>query len=98
MSFLKVLYLCLRENFIKFLNLTFFTNIKLYRKMVGGNWERWWVDSPICGSVWFHSSECNLTEFNGRPCRLCRGCPEIVEWYEIKNEINKLIEEVNNVV
>lgn len=97
MSFFKDLYLDLRETLVEFLNFTFLINIKLYRKIVGGNWERWYVDSPICGYVWFHSSECELTKFGGRPSVLCRGCPEIVEWYEIKNEINKLIGEVDHV-
>ena len=82
---------------ISFLNLTFLIDFKWYRKLVGGNWEKWYIDDPIHGYIWFHSSEFELTKYNGRPSMLCKGCPEIVEWYSLKNEINKLIEDINNV-
>lgn len=75
---------------IFFLNLTFLVNFLWYRKMIGGNWEKWWVDYPVAGSVWHHSSEGDLTRYSGRPTPLCRGCPEQVEWYSLKKEIEEL--------
>lgn len=28
------------------------SDFKWYRKLCGGHWENWWVDPPVCSSVW----------------------------------------------
>lgn len=28
-----------------------------YRRWRGGHWECWYIDHPVCASVWFHNWE-----------------------------------------
>lgn len=27
-----------------------------YRRWCGGHWERWWIDSPVAGSIWLQNA------------------------------------------
>lgn len=76
---------------ILILNCTFLVYFKWYRRLVGGNWEKWYVDYPVCADVWHHDSEGSLRAWNGKPSPLCRGNPQKMEWYAITKEIDKLI-------
>lgn len=49
------------------------------RRLLGGRWERWWVDSPVCGDIW-HWRTRERTSWEGRPSPLCRGTPIVEEW------------------
>ena len=52
-----------------------FSRFRWWRKHRGGHWERWYIDHPVCSSVWLHVDRC--TERSGnRPDGLCRGTPE----------------------
>jgi len=33
-------------------------DFKWYRKLVGGHWERWWVDAPFSTHVWLQQNSC----------------------------------------
>jgi len=64
-----------------------FSDFKWARKLVGGRWEKWYVDHPVCIEVWHHESDglsCSIMgmEIN-KPTPLCMGIP-LVEIYENK--------------
>jgi len=45
----------------------------LGRRLLGGRWERWWVDMPVCAEIWHSVSPTAVRSF--RPSALCRGNP-----------------------
>ena len=51
-----------------------FSNFKLARKYIGGHWEQYYVDHPICSDVWHKVDNCSL-DSGVRPNSLCRGRP-----------------------
>jgi len=48
-----------------------------YRRWRGGVWKKWWIDSPVASSIWFHNEL-------GQP-GLARGTP-FIEIYGISCE------------
>lgn len=30
----------------------FFNSFRWYRRLAGGKWELWWIDSPVCSHIW----------------------------------------------
>lgn len=56
-----------------------FSGYKWWRKLVGGRWERWYVDHPVCSDVWHWVGNENI-EPKDRPTAMCRGTPT-VEYY-----------------
>lgn len=48
---------------------SFLCNLKPVRRFIGGCWELWWVDSPVCAEVWHRTICCP----EGRPNHLCHG-------------------------
>lgn len=48
-------------------------NFKWYRRMLGGEWERWVIEE-VTGLIWFQVRKWT-TEANGRPAGTCRGTP-----------------------
>jgi hypothetical protein len=68
--------------------------VRLWRRLRGGHWERWYVDSPVNSSVWHRVAECTygpgdapgvLVEVGPRPTPLCRGtatCEDYLTWPE----------------
>lgn len=61
-----------------FLRLLFFflqlPKLRIVRRLLGGHWERWWVDHPVCSDVWHWVPECHVQNGN-RPSAICRGRP-----------------------
>lgn len=58
----------------------FFGRFQWFRRRVGGRWERWWVDHPVCNPVWhYRDPEDDLTQ---RPTCICRGIPTIEDYRE----------------
>lgn len=45
-----------------------------YRKAVGGHWEKWFVDIPICADIWHKVEKCSVST-GSCPTSLCRGKP-----------------------
>lgn len=29
-----------------------FSGFRVYRRLRGGHWERWWIGEPVCASTW----------------------------------------------
>ena len=48
------------------------TSWKWYRKAFEGHWEQWWIDFPICSTMWLDVKGCHKDY--GRP-PLARGTP-----------------------
>jgi len=53
-------------------------NFKFVRRLLGGHWELWWVDVPVCEMVWHREAECTYEKEGGdtwenRPTPLCKG-------------------------
>lgn len=61
---------------LTFLGLERFASI---RRLLGGHWERWYVDHPVCAEVWHHVPACT-TRTGARPSGLCRGTPTCESW------------------
>lgn len=69
------------------------SHFRWYRKLVGGNWEQWRVDHPVCSHVWFHN---NLRDFDNKPGGLIRDrLPLRLEWYGGLDEIKELLKVFN---
>lgn len=62
-----------------------FSHFKVWRSLVGGRWECWYVDYPIAAFLWhWIDDQTQRTQWyilEGTPSPLCRGFPE-VEFYE----------------
>lgn len=50
----------------------FFPYFRWARRLLGGHWELWWVDFPVCSYVWHRVNSCT-TETGKPPSGLCRG-------------------------
>ncbi len=57
---------------IKILIELFFPYFRWTRRIVGGHWELWYVDFPVCSYIWHHVERCSK-ETGDRPSGLCRG-------------------------
>ncbi len=51
------------------------------RKRLGGHWERWYVDHPVCSDIW-HSVDTCTKKSGKRPTPICRGTPECKDYDE----------------
>jgi len=56
-----------------------FSGFRWARRLVGGKWELWWVDAPVCAEVW-HDVEEWSSRTGRRPTCLCRGTPRCEEY------------------
>jgi hypothetical protein len=54
------------------------TNYQWFRRFVGGKWELWWVDSPVCSYVWHDVLE--FSRVCGERPPLCRGTVTEENW------------------
>jgi hypothetical protein len=66
-----------------------FSEYRWYRKILGGRWERWVVDWPVCSTMWFEIN-CEVQDLltykgYGRPSALCRGPIVDMEYFPIKS-------------
>ena len=52
------------------------------RKLLGGKWERWWIDSPVCSSCWMAVKDWTEDPARQRPDVLARGRPEAREEFD----------------
>ena len=62
------------------------SHFRWFRKMLGGRWERWWVDSPVNDTMW-HWRE-DWEDMSERPTCICRGTP-IIEDYRFEAKVVK---------
>ena len=46
----------LSDRFKKFINYNF-SEYQCCRKFVGGRWELWYIDYPVCSELWFCKKE-----------------------------------------
>lgn len=44
-----------------------------YRRLCGGKWEGWYIDHPVCGTLWLRVTA--WTPEGARPDPLARGTP-----------------------
>jgi len=51
----------------------FFSNFRWYRRLRGGHWEKWYIDYPICSTIWFYQK-------HGERPGLGRGTPICEDW------------------
>ena len=51
-----------------------FSNYRWARKLIGGHWERHWVDFPVCSDIWHKVDKCGKVT-GRRPTAICRGAP-----------------------
>lgn len=54
-----------------------FSNFHFFRRLVGGHWEKWFVEG-VSGPVWHPLYRCTRTlpdTWENRPTVLCRGTP-----------------------
>lgn len=68
----------------------FFSRFRWARRLLGGKWELWYVDHPVCADVWHPVNHWSTDELiypkNGglpwfdRPTPLCRGGCVREEW------------------
>jgi hypothetical protein len=49
----------------------FLSCFKIYRRLRGGRWEKWWIDVPVCSAIWFR---------NESPGGLARGTPTVEDY------------------
>lgn len=52
---------------------------RFVRRLVGGHWECWYVDSPVNSAVWHSVERCSLVA-GTRPSGICRGTPTCEDW------------------
>jgi hypothetical protein len=45
----------------------FLSKFQMYRRWIGGHWEAWWIDFPICSTIWIY---CNHGYKPGGICSL----------------------------
>lgn len=57
-----------------------FDRYQWYRRMVGGHWELWILDFPVCGEMWHQVQDCHLVSGTRPP--LARGTPVCESWEE----------------
>jgi hypothetical protein len=53
-------------------------NREWYRRLIGGHWERWWIDSPVNSFCWLPVDACSVP-LEARP-GLGRGTPECKDY------------------
>lgn len=49
-----------------------FARFRWWRRLVGGHWERWYVDHPFCAFIWHRVPACSYV-IGRRPTAGCRG-------------------------
>lgn len=52
----------------------FFGHWRWVRRLLGGHWECWWIDSPVNAYLWLNDVA------PGEHLPLARGTPEIEDW------------------
>lgn len=58
-----------------------FSNYKFARVLLGGYWELWYCDHPVCSEIWFNTTN----ERRYYPSPLCRSNAIKIEDYRPKN-------------
>ena len=65
--------------------LDLFARFRWYRRLIGGHWELWYVDT-VYSDIWHQVGECSL-KTGIRPNPLCRGtpvCEDHGEWMPVE--------------
>lgn len=50
-----------------------FASLRVWRRLRGGHWEQWFIDSPVNGDVWMPVDPCSASSGYRPP--LGRGTP-----------------------
>lgn len=61
----------------------FLSRYAWYRQWRGGYWECWYIDHPVCSSMWFHNREGYVSD--GRP--LGGRATPLIEDYRLKESL-----------
>ncbi len=64
-----------------------FGGYQWFRRWIGGRWELWWVDQPVCAQVWHYGDP--EDDFTQRPTCICRGVPTIEDYREPRARMMK---------
>ncbi len=64
-----------------------FARFQWFRRWIGGRWELWWVDHPVCAEVW-HWRDLGDNLENPPTC-ICRGVPLIEDYREPRARIQQ---------
>lgn len=56
----------------------FLSDYQWYRRAYGGHWELWYIDHPICSSMWLDVKQCSVGTSYREPG--WRGSPRCENW------------------